>query len=284
MPAKRARIDRLLVDRGLVSSRERARRLIMSGDVWVAEQRVDKPGALVPLDAPLEVRGEDMPFVSRGGLKLDAALNHWDLDVRELTAVDIGASTGGFTDCLLQRGAGHVYAIDVGYGQFAWKLRQDARVTLFERANIRHFSPAALSQLADCAVIDVSFISLRLVLPAAIRLVRLQATILALVKPQFEVGKGKVGKGGVVRAPAQQQAAVAAIRECGLTLGLTCHGDYPSPILGPKGNREVFLYFTASVPRPTPNGRDAVAQGAAFGARPPESRPTGRRSGLSRRD
>ncbi len=244
MRAKRARIDRLLVDRGLVASRERARRLVMSGEVWVAEQRVDKPGALIRVDAPLEVRGTDIPFVSRGGLKLDGAFSHWEIDARGLVAVDIGASTGGFTDCLLQRGARHVFAIDVGYGQFAWKLRQDPRVTLFERANIRGSDAARLPQPVDLAVIDVSFISLRLVLPTAIRLVRPGGTIVALVKPQFEVGKGEVGKGGVVRDPEQQRAAVDAIRAVGASLGLSCGGDYPSPIVGPKGNQEFFLYFT----------------------------------------
>ncbi len=244
--ARRARIDKLLVDRGLASSRERARRLVMAGEVWVAEQRIDKPGSLVAIDAPLEVRGADIPFVSRGGLKLDAALTHWNIDVAGMIAVDIGASTGGFTDCLLQRGARHVYAVDVGYGQFAWKLRQDPRVTLFERANIRSFDPSQLPQLVDLAVIDVSFISLRLVLPTAIKLVRPHGIILALVKPQFEVGKGEVGKGGVVRDPTQQQAVVGAIREFGATIGLACRATYESPILGPKGNREFFLYFTVA--------------------------------------
>lgn len=248
MPAQRARIDKLLVDRGLVSSRERARRLVMAGEVWVAQQRVDKPGALVAVDAPLDVRGADIPFVSRGGLKLDGALAHWEIDVRGLAAVDIGASTGGFTDCLLQRGAHHVYAIDVGYGQFAWKLRQDPRVTLFERANIRSFDPSHLPQPVGLAVIDVSFISLRLVLPTAIRLVRLGGIILPLVKPQFEVGKGEVGKGGVVSDPQQQRAVVDAIRAFGLGLGLSCRGDHPSPILGPKGNQEFFLYFLVGTP------------------------------------
>jgi 23S rRNA (cytidine1920-2'-O)/16S rRNA (cytidine1409-2'-O)-methyltransferase len=243
MAAKRARIDKLLVDRGLASSRERAHRLVMSGEVWVAKQRVDKPGALVAIDAPLEVRGVDIPFVSRGGLKLDGALTHWQVDVGGLVAVDIGASTGGFTDCLLQRGAAHVFAIDVGYGQFAWKLRQDPRVTLFERANIRSFDPSQLPQLGHLAVIDVSFISLRLVLPAAINLLRPGGIILALVKPQFEVGKGEVGKGGVVRDASQHQAVVQAIRDVGASLGLECQGDYPSPIRGPKGNQEFFLYF-----------------------------------------
>lgn len=248
MPATRARIDKLLVDRGLVSSRDRARRLIMSGDVWVGAQRIDKAGALVPVEAAVEVRGADIPFVSRGGLKLDAALTHWNIDVHDVVAVDIGASTGGFADCLLQRGAARVFAIDVGYGQFAWTLRQDPRVELFERANIRDFDPTRLRQPADLAVIDVSFISLRLVLPTAVTLIRPGARILALVKPQFEVGKGAVGKGGVVRDPQQQQAAVAAIREFGVRLGLACRGDYASPILGPKGNHEFFLYFAVNGP------------------------------------
>jgi 23S rRNA (cytidine1920-2'-O)/16S rRNA (cytidine1409-2'-O)-methyltransferase len=248
MAANRARIDKLLVDRGLVGSRERARRLVMAGEVWVAEQRVDKPGALVPINAPLELRGTDIPFVSRGGLKLDGALTHWQIDVGGRVAVDIGASTGGFTDCLLQRGARHVFAIDVGYGQFAWKLRQDPRVTLFERTNIRSFDPSQLSQPADLATIDVSFISLRLVLPTATSLLRPGGTILALVKPQFEVGKGEVGKGGVVRDAEQQRQAVEAIRECGASLRLSSHGDCPSAILGPKGNQEFFLYFTVGDP------------------------------------
>jgi len=245
-PPKRARLDKLLVDRGLVGSRERARRLIMSGEVRVRDQRVDKPGALVPIDAEVELRGADIPFVSRGGLKLEAALTHWQIDVRGVGAVDVGASTGGFTDCLLQRGARHVFAIDVGYGQFAWTLRQDPRVTLFERANIRDFAPEKLPGRAGLAVIDVSFISLRLVLPAVLRLVEPGAIILPLVKPQFEVGKEQVGKGGVVRDPEVRRAAVETVRGYGSALGLIFHGDFPSPILGPKGNQEFFLYFTGA--------------------------------------
>lgn len=244
MQAKRVRLDKLLLDRGLVASRERARRLIMAGEVWVHDQRYDKPGTLVPVDTPVEVRGADIPFVSRGGLKLDAALGHWNIDVQGLVAVDVGASTGGFTDCLLQRGARHVFAIDVGYGQFAWALRRDPRVTLFERANIRDFDPAKLPELAELAVIDVSFISLRLVLPAVIKLVVPGAVVLPLVKPQFEVGRTEVGKGGVVRDPELQKSAVDTVGNCGKVLGLSYHGDCASPILGPKGNQEFFLYFT----------------------------------------
>jgi 23S rRNA (cytidine1920-2'-O)/16S rRNA (cytidine1409-2'-O)-methyltransferase len=246
MPVKRVRVDKLLVDRGLAGSRERAQRLVMAGEVWLGDRRLAKPSDLVAADAALDVRGTDIPFVSRGGLKLQAALDHWRLDVRGMVAADVGASTGGFTDLLLQRGARHVYAIDVGYGQLAWTLRQDSRVTLFERANIRNFEPARLPQLVDLVVIDVSFISLRLVLPAAMRLLRPHGSMLALVKPQFEVGKGEVGKGGVVRDPAQHDAVVQALRTFGEGLGLQCHGACPSPILGPKGNREFFLYFTTA--------------------------------------
>ena len=246
MSAKQTRIDKLLVDRGLAGSRERARRLLMSGAVWVAQRRIDKPGALVPVEAPVEVRGADIPFVSRGGLKLDAALTYWSVPVNDLVAVDVGASTGGFTDCLLQRGVRRVYAIDVGYGQFAWNLRRDPRVQLFERTNIRQFEPDRLGELVDVAVIDVSFISLRLVLPAVLRLLVAGGILLPLVKPQFEVGRGEVGKGGVVRDPARQHAAVGAVRHAAEELGLRCLGELASPILGPRGNQEFFLYLKSN--------------------------------------
>jgi len=240
----RRRIDALLVERGLAGSRDRAQRIIQAGEVWVAGQRVTKPGLQVPIDAALEVRGTDIPFVSRGGLKLDAALTHWALDVNGTRTLDIGASTGGFTDCLLQRGAAHVTAIDVGYGQFAWKLRTDPRVTLIERTNIRSVAASRLPYRADLAVVDVSFISLRLVLPVVSTLVRPGGAIIALVKPQFEVGKGEVGKGGVVRDATQRTATVAEIRAFGEARGLACHGAFESPVPGPKGNVETFLYFT----------------------------------------
>lgn len=243
---RRTRIDTVLVHRGLAGSRDRARTLVLSGEVWVGQRRIDKPGTTVPLDAAVEVRGADIPFVSRGGLKLDAALSHWKLDVGGITAVDVGASTGGFTDCLLQRGARHVCAIDVGYGQFAWTLRQDPRVTLFERTNIRGFDVSRLPAPVDLAVIDVSFISLRLVLPVVRPLVRPGAVLLPLVKPQFEVGRGAVGKGGVVRDDAQRQASVDAVRAFSASLGLVCRGQFESPVPGPKGNREVFLYLVAT--------------------------------------
>lgn len=243
MAAKGERVDRLLVERGLAGSRERARRLILAGEVFSGNRRVAKAGDVLPADAPLEVRGADIPFVSRGGLKLEAALEHWRIDVHDWVAVDVGASTGGFTDCLLQRGARRVFAIDVGYGQFAWSLRQDPRVELFERTNIRHFDPLRLGMPADIVVGDVSFISLKLVLPVMERMVRAGGLLLPLVKPQFEVGKGEVGKGGVVRDPQAREAAVAAICAFGEELGLESCGTFLSPVEGPKGNREFFLLF-----------------------------------------
>jgi len=239
----RVRIDKLLVDRGLVGSRDRATRLVLAGEVWLGDRCIDKAGALVPSDAPIEIRGQDIPYVSRGGLKLAAALDHWSIDVRGRIALDIGASTGGFTDCLLQRDASQVIAIDVGYGQFAWKLRQDPRVVLFERTNIRTFTPERLSDSPSIAVVDVSFISLRLVLPSIVNLLARGAILLPMVKPQFEVGKGQVGKGGVVREETVRLAAVESVRTFAIESGLLCHGELISPVPGPKGNREYFLYL-----------------------------------------
>jgi 23S rRNA (cytidine1920-2'-O)/16S rRNA (cytidine1409-2'-O)-methyltransferase len=238
---KRERLDKLLVDRGTVASRERARRLVMAGAVRVGDRVVDKPGTLVALDAPIAVAGDDIPYVSRGGLKLAAALDAFHTEVAHRVVLDVGASTGGFTDCVLQRGARAVIAVDVGYGQLAWSLRQDPRVTLLERTNVRRLDAAALPTTPDLAVIDVSFISLRLVLPVVAGLLAPGGDVLALVKPQFEVGKGQVGSGGVVRDPALHAAAVTSVRECALGLGLAVLGECASPILGPKGNREFFL-------------------------------------------
>jgi 23S rRNA (cytidine1920-2'-O)/16S rRNA (cytidine1409-2'-O)-methyltransferase len=239
--SKRERIDKLLVDRGAVGSRARARRLLMAGAVRVDDRVVDKPGALVSTDAAIVVTGDDIPYVSRGGLKLEGALDAFGTPVAERVVLDVGASTGGFTDCVLQRGARAVIAVDVGYGQFAWSLRRDPRVTLLERTNIRGLSAAALPSTPDLAVIDVSFISLRLVLPIVVGVLAPGGDIVALVKPQFEVGKGQVGSGGVVRDHALQAAAVAGVREWALGLGLACLGECESPIVGPKGNREFFL-------------------------------------------
>jgi len=241
----RERLDKLLVDRGLVSSRERARRLVMAGQVFVDQRRIDKPGATVPLAAAVEVRGDDIPYVSRGGLKLEAALRSWPIEVHGCVAIDVGASTGGWTDCLLQHGARCVYAVDVGYGQFAWSLRNDARVRLHERANIRTFEEN-FEEVPTLAVIDVSFISLCLVLPKVVSLLAPVASLIALVKPQFEVGKGQVGKGGVVRDPALHRSAIDGVRSCAEQLGLRCRGEMASPLLGPAGNREFLLWLEKS--------------------------------------
>jgi 23S rRNA (cytidine1920-2'-O)/16S rRNA (cytidine1409-2'-O)-methyltransferase len=238
--AVKERADRLLVDRGLVSSRERARALIMAGDVIIGDHKVDKPGQLV--DSTLAIRiKDDIPFVSRGGLKLQKALEFFAVDVHGLTVLDVGASTGGFTDCLLQRGASHVYAVDVGYGQLAWKLRQDGRVLSLEKTNIRYLEPETLPTLADMAVIDASFISLDKVLPNTLRLVKSSGTIIALIKPQFEVGKGEVGKGGVVRDPEKHAAVIESICSLAESLHLEVAGVTESPITGPKGNREFLV-------------------------------------------
>jgi 23S rRNA (cytidine1920-2'-O)/16S rRNA (cytidine1409-2'-O)-methyltransferase len=235
------RVDKLLVDRGLAETRERAQRLVMAGHVFSADLRLDKPGARVAADAPLEVRGEDHPYVSRGGVKLAGALDALELDVGGVVAIDVGASTGGFTDCLLQRGAARVYAVDVGYGQLAWKLREDPRVVVLERTNVRELAADALPERPVFATIDASFISLRLVLPPATAVLAPAARIVALVKPQFEVGKGKVGKGGVVRDPEQHAEVLAAMQAYARELGLAVDALVDSPLLGPAGNREFFL-------------------------------------------
>jgi 23S rRNA (cytidine1920-2'-O)/16S rRNA (cytidine1409-2'-O)-methyltransferase len=241
---RKVRLDRLLVERGISSTRERARALILSGAVLVDEASLDKAGALIRGDAEIRIRGEDNPYVSRGGLKLKGALTAFGIPVRDLVALDVGASTGGFTDCLLQEGARKVYAIDVGYGQFAWTLRKDPRVVLFERTNIRFFDGKGIEGRIDIAVIDTSFISLRLVIPAVLRLLEGRALILALIKPQFEAGFGEVGKKGVVKDPAVHKKILQEMVEfCG-GLGLEVVGTCDSPLLGPAGNREFFLYAT----------------------------------------
>jgi 23S rRNA (cytidine1920-2'-O)/16S rRNA (cytidine1409-2'-O)-methyltransferase len=245
------RVDKLLVDRGLVESRERAQKLVMAGLVYAGTERVEKPGAQIAAGTPLEVRGEDHPFVSRGGVKLAAALDALGLTVVDATILDVGASTGGFTDCLLQRGARRVYAVDVGYGQLAWKLRRDPRVVNLERTNVRHLDADAIGEPLDLATIDASFISLTLVLPAVAALLPPGRPLLALVKPQFEVGKGKVGKGGVVRDPALHVAVLAKLQEFAGTIGLAVEALLASPLLGPAGNREFFLALRT----PEPAGR-----------------------------
>jgi 23S rRNA (cytidine1920-2'-O)/16S rRNA (cytidine1409-2'-O)-methyltransferase len=239
----KVRLDRLLVDRGIAPTRERARALILSGIVMVAEERVDKAGAMVATDAEIRLRGEDHPYVSRGGVKLKGALNAFDIDVAGLVALDVGASTGGFTDCLLQAGAKKVYAVDVGYGQFAWKLRKDERVVLFEKTNIRFFDGRGIEDTVDIATVDTSFISLKLVLPRVVSLIGEKAFILALIKPQFEVGKGEVGKKGVVTDPAAHERVIEDITAFCRGLQLEASGICESPLSGPAGNREFFIYL-----------------------------------------
>lgn len=240
---KKERLDKLLVDRGLVPARERARALILAGQVVVGEHTVDKPGTQVAVDAQVRLKGEDIPFVSRGGLKLDKALSTFALVVTGRNAIDVGASTGGFTDCLLQRGAARVIAVDVGYGQLAWKLRSDERVVNLERTNIRDLRLEQLPLRPDLAVIDASFISLEIVLPATLALLPPGGEVVALIKPQFEVGRGAVGKGGVVRDSALHDQVVEKIRALALHLGCVVNAVTESPILGPKGNREFLIHL-----------------------------------------
>jgi 23S rRNA (cytidine1920-2'-O)/16S rRNA (cytidine1409-2'-O)-methyltransferase len=239
---KRRRLDVLLTERGLTESREQARRLVMAGAVVVNEQRVDKPGSLVDSNARLRIKDEARSrYVSRGGDKLEGALRAFALDVTQVVALDVGASTGGFTDCLLQHGAAKVFAVDVGYGQLAWSLRQDPRVVSVERCNIRALTPEMLPETPTLAVIDASFISLTLVVPNVLSLIAPQGTVIALIKPQFEVGKGKVGKGGVVRDPTLHTEVVERLRARAEEWKVEIKGVIESPLLGPKGNKEFFL-------------------------------------------
>ncbi len=236
----RERLDRLLVVRGLVETREQASRLILAGSVRVAGHVADKQAMLVGVDAPIEIDKPLSAYVSRGGDKLAPALDAFDIDPRGRIALDVGASTGGFTDCLLQRGAARVYAVDVGYGQLAWRVRQDPRVVPIERQNIRHISPEQLPEPIELTVIDVSFISLTLVLPVVVRFLAPQAWVVALIKPQFEVGKGQVGRGGIVRDDRQRLEVVEKIVTFAQECGLKTLGTLESPVVGQKGNREIL--------------------------------------------
>jgi 23S rRNA (cytidine1920-2'-O)/16S rRNA (cytidine1409-2'-O)-methyltransferase len=237
------RLDKLLVQRGLAHSRERSRALILAGKVIVDDHRVDKAGAQVLVDADLRLKGEDIPYVSRGGLKLEKALTEFSINVKDKIAIDVGASTGGFSDCLLQHGTKKVYAVDVGYGQLAWGLREDPRIVNLERCNIRHLQSKQLEEVPALAVIDASFISLAKVLPNTLRLLTPDAEVIALIKPQFEVGKGQVGKGGVVKNRQQHREVVEQICALARDLNCTVLGTTESPILGPKGNREFLIYL-----------------------------------------
>ena len=243
MKPTRRRLDVLLVERGLAQSRQRALGLILAGKVWVNGERITKAGSLLPVNCAIKIAGRDIPYVSRGGIKLEAALRSFNVDVTGLTCLDVGASTGGFTDCLLKHGAKHVTAVDVGYGQLHWKLRSDPRVKVIERTNIRHLDTGALSGRVDLACIDVSFISLKIVVPGVLKFVKRPGHIICLVKPQFEVGKGLVGKGGVVRDPALHEAVIEDLSRTFKGLDLCVLGVIPSPILGPKGNQEFLMYL-----------------------------------------
>jgi 23S rRNA (cytidine1920-2'-O)/16S rRNA (cytidine1409-2'-O)-methyltransferase len=240
--ASKVRIDLLLVDRGLVESRERAQATILAGQVLVNGRKQDKAGSRVPEDADIRILGEEPRYVSRGGLKLEAALMEFKVSVENKTALDVGASTGGFTDCLLLHGCSKVYAVDVGYGQLAWKLRKDPRVVVIERTNIRAMDPLLIPEPVDIVVIDASFISLEKIIPSILKFLKTGSEIIALIKPQFEVGKGQVGKGGIVRDHVARTAAVERITTYFGETGLDVKGLMQSPITGQDGNVEFLIY------------------------------------------
>jgi 23S rRNA (cytidine1920-2'-O)/16S rRNA (cytidine1409-2'-O)-methyltransferase len=240
--AEKQRLDTLLVARGLAESRAKAQAMSLAGLVWSGDRRLDKPGYMLPADTKLECRGRTHPWVSRGGVKLAHALDHFGIDPTGMVALDVGASTGGFTDVLLQRGAARVYAVDVGHGQLDWKLRQDQRVVVLERCNARYLTEAEIPERPGLVVCDASFISLTTVLPAALDLAAPGARLIALIKPQFEVGKGRVGKGGVVRDPALHKEVCNAITAwLASSPGWAVLGLTESPIRGPEGNVEFLI-------------------------------------------
>ncbi len=238
------RLDVLMVEQGLADSRAKAQAIIMAGDVYIGEQKIDKPGTAVSVDSVLEVRGSVCPYVSRGGLKLEKALRDFGVEPKDFVCSDSGASTGGFTDCLLQQGARKVFAIDVGYGQLAWKIRNDPRVVCMERTNIRYVTPEQLGEPLDLSVVDVSFISLKLVLPVIYNLLKPDGQVLCLIKPQFEAGKDKVGKKGVVRDPAIHCEVLNAFVETVRELGFTLKNLTFSPVKGPEGNIEFLGHLS----------------------------------------
>ena len=240
--SNKTRLDVLLTERGLAESRQKAQAVIMAGHVFVAGQRVDKPGTAVLSDAPIEVRGHALPYVSRGGLKLEKAMKTFPITLTDKICADIGASTGGFTDCMLQNGARKVYSVDVGYGQLDWKLRSDPRVVCMERTNARYLTPEQIPDPLDFASIDVSFISLTYVIPVIARIAAPGASVVLLVKPQFEVGKGNLGKGGIVEDRHLRDQALETVVDCANQHGLTVAGTAPSPIEGTHGNTEFLLF------------------------------------------
>lgn len=244
MSVKKERIDVLLVEKGIITSRERAKTNIMAGKIFVDGHRVDKVGEKVSVDAEIVFKGEDIPYVSRGGLKLEKAMKTFDISLENKVCMDIGASTGGFTDCMLQNNASKVFAVDVGYGQFAWKLRTDDRVVCMERTNIRYVTPEEIGEKLDFASIDVSFISLKTIMPATVSLLKEDGEVVALIKPQFEAGRDKVGKKGVVRDINVHIEVVTKIVDYLISKELNVLGLSYSPIKGPEGNREYLVYFT----------------------------------------
>lgn len=241
LPGKKIRIDQLLVERGLAQSRERARALVLAGKVYLADRRIEKAGDAIAFDAEVQVRGEDLAYVSRGGVKLEGALGVFGLDVAGFVCADFGASTGGFTDCLLQRGATRIYAIDVGYGQLHEKLRQDPRVVIMDRTNARTLDAESLPEKVDLVVIDASFIGMEKLLPSAHAVLREEGFLVAMIKPQFEVGKGNLKK-GVVRDLVVRKAAIERVVEGARTVGFEIRGVNDSVLPGPDGNVEAFMF------------------------------------------
>jgi 23S rRNA (cytidine1920-2'-O)/16S rRNA (cytidine1409-2'-O)-methyltransferase len=240
---RKERFDKLLVEKGTVQSRERARALIIAGEVAVEGQTVDKPGAKIDVEAQLQLREKDQPYVSRGGLKLEGALKAFGVNPKGIVVMDVGASTGGFTDCILQKGAKKVYDVDVGYGQLAWKLQRDTRVVNLERRNIRYLKREEVGEEVDLILIDTSFISIEKFLPHLLGFLKRGGELIGLIKPQFEVGKGEVEKGGVVKDPALHQKVIERISGFSRGLGLKVLGVVESSLLGPKGNREFFIHL-----------------------------------------
>ena len=257
--ATKERLDKLLVDRGIVQSRARARTMILAGDVAVDGKRIDKPGIQIDVEARLQLRGGDSSYVSRGGDKLEGALRAFAVDPRGMVVMDVGASTGGFTDCVLQKGAEKVYTVDVGYGQLAWRLRKDPRVVNLERRNIRYLRREEVKEEMDLVLIDTSFISIEKFLPNLLAFLKRGGAILGLIKPQFEVGRGEVGKGGVVRDEALHKRVIDRISDFSRGLGLKVLGVTESPLLGPKGNKEFFIYLKKE------DGENGQAEGTRTG-------------------
>jgi 23S rRNA (cytidine1920-2'-O)/16S rRNA (cytidine1409-2'-O)-methyltransferase len=244
MAQLKKRIDLALLHKKLAPTRQRAQALILAGRVLVNQEPITKPGTRISEDDVVVIKGTDMPYVSRGGIKLAEALTKFQIDAAGRLCMDVGVSTGGFTDCLLQNGAAHVVAVDVGYGQIAWKLRQDPRVTVLERTNIRYLTIEKVPFPVNLAVIDVSFISLKIVVPAIRNFLKIDAAVVALIKPQFEVGRNRVGKGGVVKNPALHEEVIQSLSQFFETSGFRVHGVVPSPITGPKGNKEFLCHMT----------------------------------------